>query len=264
MKARLGIVIAHMILSALALAACGPAATSEMATLEGTSWKLVSYFTANDSAVDVLPGTAITALFRRGEISGSGSCNRYAGTYTVSGEKLTVNAVGTTLMYCSPEELMAQEKLFLADLNLAASYKILGNQLQVFDREGYVLLTYKALEPSPLVGTTWGLTSYNNGKGALASPLAGSDSTAVFGADGNVAGSGGCNSYSAAYEVDGLRISISQATSTMMACAEPEGIMEQETAYLAALQTATRYEIEGDELVLLSGEGSKAAVFAAR
>ena len=264
MKARLGIVIALMTLSALALAACGPAATSETATVEGTSWKLVSYFTANDATVDVLPGTAITTLFKRGEISGSGSCNRYAGTYTVSGEKLTVNAVGTTLMYCSPEELMAQEKLFLADLNLAASYKILGNQLQVFDREGYVLLTYKAFEPSPLVGTTWGLTSYNNGKGALASPLAGSDSTAVFGADGNVAGSGGCNSYSAAYEVDGLKISISPATSTMMACAEPEGIMEQETAYLAALQTATRYEIEGDELVLLSGEGSKAAVFAAR
>jgi hypothetical protein len=49
-----------------------------------------------------------------------------------------------------------------------------------------------------------------------------------------------------------------------MACAEPAGIMEQETAYLAALQTATRYEVEGDELVLLNGEGVKAAVFTAR
>jgi heat shock protein HslJ len=49
-----------------------------------------------------------------------------------------------------------------------------------------------------------------------------------------------------------------------MACAEPKGVMDQETAYLAALQTATRYEIEGDELVLWNSEGTKAAAFIAR
>jgi len=266
MKARLGIAVALMTLFALVLAACGPAATggTETETAEGTPWKLVSYLTTENETVDLLPGTEITTMFNQGEISGSGSCNRYLGNYTVSGDQVTVKAVGTTQMWCDPEELMAQEKIFLGNLNRAASYKILGNQLQVIDSDGYVLLTYTALEPKPLVGTTWGLTSYNNGKGGMTSPLAGSDITAVFGTEANVGGSAGCNTYDAAYEVDGLQISIGMATTTRMACAEPEGVMEQETAYLAALQTAAQFEIVGDELVLLNGEGLKAAVFAAR
>jgi heat shock protein HslJ len=265
MKARLGIVVALITLSALALAACGaPAATVEMPAVEGTAWELVSYLTAENETVKPLPGTEISTVLNRGEISGIGSCNRYLGNYTVVGEKVTVKAVATTVMWCPPEELMAQEKIFIGDLNRAASYKIVGKQLQVFDEEGAVLLTYTALEPSALVGTTWGLTTYSNGKGGMASPVAGSDITAVFGTDGNVTGSAGCNTYNAAYQVDGIRISIGPAAGTKMACAEPKGIMEQETAYLAALQTATRYEIQADELVLWNNEGLKAAVFSAR
>jgi len=265
MKVRLGSVVALITVSALALVACGaPAATVEMPAVEGTAWKLVSYLTAENETVNVLPGTEITTVLNRGELSGTGSCNRYLGNYTVVGEKVTVKAVGTTEMWCPPEELMAQEKIFIGDLNRAASYKVLGKQLQLFDEEGSVLLTYTALEPSPLVDTTWGLTTYNNGKGAMSSPLAGSDITAVFSADGNVSGSAGCNTYNATYKVDGVKLSVGPATSTKMACAEPKGIMEQETAYLAALQTAIRYEIEADELVLWNGEGLKAAVFSAR
>jgi heat shock protein HslJ len=265
MKARLSIVIALITVSTLALVACGaPAPAVELPAAEGTAWQLVSYLTAENETLNVLPGTEITTVLNRGEISGTGSCNRYLGNYTVTGEKVAVKAVGTTQMWCDPAELMAQEKVFLGDLNRAASYKLVGKQLQLFDEEGVVLLTYTALEPSALVGTTWGLTSYNNGKGALTSPLAGSDITAVFGSDGAVAGSAGCNTYNAPYQVDGLRLSIGPATSTRMACAEPKGIMEQETAYLAALQTAVRYEIEGDELVLWNSEGTKAAAFIAR
>ena len=296
MKARLSIVIALMIVSALALAACGPSATSETATveatqsgpavvgqlttgegtpsgpaaaggtatLEGTQWELVSYVTAANETVDVLPGTVITSLFNRGQVDGRGSCNDYAGSYVLSGEKLAVKVGGTTQKFCSPEELMGQEKIFLGDLNNAASYKISGNRLEIYDEGGLVLLTYRVLEASPLVGTTWGLITYNNGKEALVSSLAGTDITAVFGADGKVTGSAGCNTYNAAYQVDGLKISIGPVATTRMACAEPAGIMEQETAYLAALQTAIRYEIEGDELVLWNSEGTHAAEFIAR
>jgi heat shock protein HslJ len=265
MKARLSIVIALITVSALALAACGTAAPAvELPAVEGTAWQLVSYLTAENETVEPLPGTEITTVLNRGEISGTGSCNRYLGNYTVAGDKVTVKAVGTTQMWCDPAELMAQEKVFLGDLNRAASYKLAGKQLQLFDEEGAVLLTYTALEPSALVGTNWGLTSYNNGRGGMNSPVAGTEITALFGADGNLTGSGGCNSYSAAYTVDGIKITLGPVTSTKMACADPKSVMDQETAYLAALQTATRYQIQADELTLWNGENLKAAVFRAR
>ncbi len=264
MKSKLGIVIALMTLSTLLLAACNPAPTAGQATLEGTPWKLASYVDAAGDPVDILPGSEVTALFAEGRVAGSGGCNRYMGTYTASGQKLTVEVGGSTMMYCSPEELSTQETDYLAALNRAATHKIADDQLQITAEGGEVLLTYLVLEPKPLVGPTWGLTSYNNGKGALSSPLAGSDITAVFSADGNMSGSAGCNSYSAPYDVDGSKISIGPAVSTRMACAEPEGIMEQEMTFLAAVETATEYAIEGDELVLLNDEGVKSAVFAAR
>jgi heat shock protein HslJ len=40
--------------------------------------------------------------------------------------------------------------------------------------------------------------------------------------------------------------------------------MDQETAYLAALQTAVAYIIQGNELVLKNAGGTNAAVFKAR
>ncbi|MEJ2559386.1 MAG: META domain-containing protein [Anaerolineae bacterium] len=85
--------------------------------------------------------------------------------------------------------------------------------------------------------------------------------TATFGADGTVTGSAGCNTYRAGYEVDGNKISIGLPASTMMACAEPEGIMEQEQEYLTALSTVATYQITGDRMEMRTAEGSTAATF---
>jgi heat shock protein HslJ len=158
---------------------------------------------------------------------------------------------------------MEQEAAFLATLNRAATYEIAGNRLQIEDEDGLMVLTFSELKPEPLVGTPWKLAWYDNGKGGLASTLAGTQITALFGDDGTLTGSAGCNSYSVGYQVTEAQITIGPAASTMMQCPEPEGLMEQEFAYLAALETATLYEIEGDELRLLNAEGLKAAVYAA-
>ena len=49
----------------------------------------------------------------------------------------------------------------------------------------------------------------------------------------------------------------------MMMCAEPEGVMEQESLYLAALETANVYSIDGDRLQLRTSEGSLVADYRA-
>ena len=78
-----------------------------------------------------------------------------------------------------------------------------------------------------LAGTSWIVTGYNNGKQAVTSVINGTTVTAKFGSDGNVSGSGGCNSYSASYTTNGKKtIKIGPAISTQMACAQPEGVMQ--------------------------------------
>ena len=57
----------------------------------------------------------------------------------------------------------------------------------------------------------------------------------------------------------GNNITIGLAISTLMACAEPDGIMEQE--YLTALSTAATYQISGDRMEMRTAEGSIVASF---
>ena len=93
--------------------------------------------------------------------------------------------------------------------------------------------------------------------------LDGSDVTAIFGADGKLAGSGGCNNYTADYQVDGSSLHIGAAASTRKLCAEPQGVMEQEAAYLKALERAATYQIQGDKLEIRDANGALLASYQA-
>jgi heat shock protein HslJ len=264
-------VLAILVMVALMMAACGPATSSEHKTLEKTTWKLDSYLDSAGQVVEALADSEITARFEADQVAGSAGCNRYMGTYMANGKALTVEVGGVTMMFCGPETLMDQEMAYLATMNRAASHEIDGDRLVIKDKGGKSILTYSELEPKPLAGPTWELTWYDKGGSGLTTPLAGTEITALFSdatGEAQVAGSAGCNNYTAAYEAaetdQGNTISIGPAASTMMECSEPEGIMEQEIAYLTALATANTYQVEDDELSLLNAEGLKAAVYTAR
>jgi heat shock protein HslJ len=103
-----------------------------------------------------------------------------------------------------------------------------------------------------LGGTTWVVDEFVV-DGTSVEPLAGTELSALFD-DGNVNGVAGCNSYFASYEVDGGAIAIGPAGSTMAFCVEPEGIMEQEIAYLTLLGTVDSFARDGDQLKLRQGD----------
>jgi heat shock protein HslJ len=63
-------------------------------------------------------------------------------------------------------------------------------------------------------------------------------------------GNAGCNNYSGDYRLDGELITIGSLNSTEKYCLSPEGVMDLEQQYLTLLQQTTRYNIDGDELVL--------------
>jgi hypothetical protein len=48
---------------------------------------------------------------------------------------------------------------------------------------------------------------------------------------------------------------------TKKACADPDGVMEQEAAYLAALPSATQFRVDGGALALLAADGTYVASY---
>ena len=118
------------------------------------------------------------------------------------------------------------------------------------------MATFDAVS-SDLAGTSWNVTNYNNGKGGVVGVMADTTPTVLFGESGQISGSGGCNNYSGTYTSDGAgSIEIGPLASTMMACAAPEGVMEQEMQFLAALPAATTYTVEGSSLELRDADGA--------
>ncbi|MGD9148145.1 MAG: META domain-containing protein, partial [Anaerolineae bacterium] len=238
---------------------------SQTRSLEGTTWLLEAYLNSEGTLVGVLPDSEVTATFEDGRVTGNAGCNQYFGDYRFHGDnRLTVTVMGMTEMYCAPDAVMAQEADYLAALDKTATYVIAEDRLQIEDISGDEVLVFSALTSAaaaPLVDTRWLLTGYDNGQGGFSSLLVDTEITAIFGADGQLGGSAGCNNYNASYEVEDPSassgsLSVGMAASTMMMCPGP-GIMEQEQAYLAALQSAASYEIQGDQLTISGPDGTR-------
>lgn len=208
-----------------------------------------------------IPGTFITAEFNKeGMVSGSSGCNRYSTTYTVNGNQLSFGEqTAGTLMACL-EPVMDQEREFLDVLADTANYEIRADELLFFDADGNELASF-VLVSQDLADTSWTVIGYNNGKGGVVSVIIDSEITANFSEGGRIFGNSGCNDYSADYETDGDKITIRVAEVTEMDCLEPDGVMEQEQLYLAALRMAETYKIEGVRLKMRALEGSLVADF---
>ena len=193
--------------------------------------------------------TGPSATFSNGTVSGSAGCNRYTASYTVDGSELEIGDIATTNMACPPPA-DAVERKFLAALERVEDWRIEDGEL--------VLGELRFHEASP--AGAWDATSFLQ-RDAVSSPLPGTEVTAVFGEDGTLAGAAGCNTYRATYEIDGAAITIGEPVATKKACTTPEGVMEQEQAYLSALPVAASYTVEGDRLSLLTAKGTYVAIY---
>ena len=100
--------------------------------------------------------------------------------------------------------------------------------------------TPEPTDPPSVEGRTW----------LLNGTLPGTEITAIL-QGGTVSGSAGCNTYNATYQIEGNNITIGPATATGTAC--EEATMIQETEYLTALQAATSYRVNNNQLQLAGG-----------
>ncbi len=227
--------------------------------LDGTQWNLNTLIDSTGASMGALPNVTATLEFKAGRATGKGSCNNYFTSYTQADDQLTFTGVGSTRMACQPD-VMAQETAFFNALNTTASFAITGEQLNLRDKVGKVLATFDRNIPLSLSGREWRMMFVNNGKGGAVSAVIGSEVTATFGDDGNVSGNGGCNGYSATYNVEGDALKIEAAISTLKACADNE-VTQQEQQFFAALTNVTTYRISGMKLELRDGGGALQASF---
>jgi heat shock protein HslJ len=243
---------AGLVVSLLAAAAWPTMGSSaDSLPLEGTAWVLASLGGR-------IPPTEVTATaqFDAGRVSGTNGCNRYSAPVVIKGGKLEIGAnAATTRMACAPD-IMKLADAFMTALTSARSYRISSHQLQLLGADAKVLATFSA-QSQALAGTSWHVTSINNGKDAVVSLVPGSSVTMDFATGGKVAGSGGCNNYTTTYTQDGGKLTFAPAAATRRMCVA-SGVMEQEHAFFKALETAATARMEGNQLELRTADGALA------
>ena len=93
-------------------------------------------------------------------------------------------------------------------------------------------------------------------QGGVASPVSGSVVTMRFEADGRLGGSAGCNRFNASYMATGPNLRITSPATTRKMC--EASLMEQERAFLNALESVATMRFEADRLELRTAAGALA------
>ena len=126
--------------------------------------------------------------------------------------------------------MRTHKTLFILTLVLTLTLAACGNPVSVPD----------------LKGTSWLLVEINGQP-----VLDGSDPTLVFEND-RAGGNGSCNTFGGDYTAEKGKLTFGSIFSTLMYC---EGVMDQETAYLAALEEAAGYHVKDGNLQILNADG---------
>jgi heat shock protein HslJ len=262
------------LVAGLLLTACGPAATSApggtavepraTATpvvsipLVGTEWVLTSL-----RGLDPMARPSLTLAFYEDEyMEGSAGCNSFGVDYTTSDQEFHLAQIHRTDFECEdPPGIMPQDEAFFEALASIAVYQAAEDRLVFGDAAGDTVLIYARKLPATvdpaLRDTEWLLTSLNG-----ESLLEGTRITLNLAGEG-FDGLAGCNNYGGEYEAaDGGGLRFGFFSVTAMACPSPEGIMEQEQAYIDALTEASTYRLEGNRLEIQDVAGGTILLFA--
>jgi len=231
----------------------GAAPGAAPAALEGHGWQLASLPGVDGADLAAVPG-GVTVTFAAGAVQVFAGCNRMRGSYDVAGDALRLGPLAGTMMAC-PEPQMTIENAVRAALAGELRFAVTPAGLTLTPAAAQPLVFTRI--PTPVLdGTSWQVTGFNNGREAVVSPLIGTTLTLAF-RDGTISGHAGCNTFRASYQADGDRLAVGPAATTRKACAG-EGVMEQERAYVAAVESITVWSIERDLLDAHRADGQRA------
>jgi copper homeostasis protein (lipoprotein) len=111
--------------------------------LRGTYWKLVRLNNMPVQAADGKQEPHLIFATKGNRVSGSGGCNRVAGSFELDGDKLRLGQMVSTKMACLSG--MEQEQRFLQLMDKVERYRINGSHLEMLDTAGTVIARFEAV-----------------------------------------------------------------------------------------------------------------------
>ena len=263
-RTTLGLLVA----ASLAAAVSAPAfATSEPETdtpiavdiIEGIDWTLLRQQV--DGALVELPhDVRITLLMQDGTATGTGGCNSYGASYERDGDALTFGAIEATEMYCLDASDL--ESAYFANLAEVTTGFSTGGTLVMTGAAGDPILEFEMAATGPLPtdgveGLAWQLESLVFPDETELTPVPDEVVASIVLEGGQASGTGGCNGFSASYQLDGATLSFGEVLSTRMACPEPAMGFEQ--ALFTQLGSVASWSSDGGSVTLYDANGSALA-----
>ena len=108
--------------------ASAPEAAGAPISLAGTEWTLTDL-----AGTPALAGGKATLVFpEAGRVAGNGSCNRFTGAVTITGDAMKMGPLASTRMACVDESVSKQEDAYLKALGAATRYAYQDPNLQIY------------------------------------------------------------------------------------------------------------------------------------
>ena len=109
--------------------------------LLGKEWILKSYIYNGDS-ITLHPNSKITIKFDQDEVTGSGGCNRYFGSYKITNtNSISIGPLASTEMACP--DIMDQETKYLTAIQKINTIEVTEKQLQLSSNDGKTVLEFE-------------------------------------------------------------------------------------------------------------------------
>lgn len=253
--------------ASLATLARDEVVAQDPALLPGTRWAL-STVAGDGFPMDLSASLVFDAAGAR--FSGTAICRDFEGEYLAPAgtDDFSVPALAMTQEEClAPQATRALEAQVIDALSSTRDYAVdldAGTLELRSARAGALVfdLLDEGTEPPMSEPTLWILQSMTESDGAETPPIVGSEITLQLERDAlqagvpmKAAGSAGCNRYATTLTWANDALTVAPPAATRMLCSAPEGVMEQESAYLETLAAVTSYAIEADVLRLATPDG---------
>lgn len=105
---------------------------SDANDLANSQWQLASGL----ADAETLAGTITLEFQADNQAGGNGGCNTYNTTYTVENDALTFDAVVSTKVHCTDDQIMQQEQAYFAALQAAVRYEVADDELTIWYDDG--------------------------------------------------------------------------------------------------------------------------------
>lgn len=115
--------------------------TSQSVTITDKTWVAVQL---GENTIEITEDRLPNLALSEGKVSGFGSCNRFHGTYTLDGNKISFSPLARTKMLC--QEVQQIEDGFLDALSNAKSWEYKNEKLYFLGEDKKVLVVFRLKE----------------------------------------------------------------------------------------------------------------------